>query len=159
MTHEPPTSSAKTRYSLVIPVLNEQAVLPALIARIDALMARLDGPTEAIFVDDGSTDQTAAILELKTRTDSRYRLIELSRNFGHQAAITAGMDAAMGDAVVVMDADLQDPPEVALDLAHRPDGRRATKLSTPSALRARASPIQAVDGAPFLRWPSPAGVG
>jgi dolichol-phosphate mannosyltransferase len=119
MTGGTPISTALPRYSLVVPVLNEEAVLAQLIVRIDALMAQLDGPSEAIFVDDGSTDQTAVILERQARTDSRYRLIQLSRNFGHQAAITAGMDAAMGAAVIIMDADLQDPPEVALDLVAR----------------------------------------
>jgi dolichol-phosphate mannosyltransferase len=112
----PAAAAAPARYSLVIPVLNEEAVLPALIARIDALMASLDGPAEAVFVDDGSSDRTAAMLEQLALADRRFRLIELSRNFGHQAAITAGMDAAIGEAVIIMDADLQDPPEVALDL-------------------------------------------
>lgn len=104
------------RYSVVIPLLNEAAVLPALLARIDALLGRLDGPAEAILVDDGSTDATAAMVRAKALADPRYRLVGLSRNFGHQPAITAGMDLARGEAVVVMDADLQDPPEVVLDL-------------------------------------------
>jgi dolichol-phosphate mannosyltransferase len=69
-----------------------------------------------IFVDDGSRDRGAAIIADKARRDPRYRLILLSRNFGHQIAITAGMDAACGDAVIVMDADLQDPPELLLEM-------------------------------------------
>jgi glycosyltransferase involved in cell wall biosynthesis len=104
-------------YSIVIPVLNESAVLPALLARTDALIARLDGPAEVLLVDDGSTDGTADVIRAKAEADPRYRLVQLSRNFGHQAAITAGMDLAAGQAVVVMDADLQDPPEVVLELA------------------------------------------
>jgi len=104
------------RYSLVIPVLNEEEVLPLLIERIGGLLCRLDGEAEAIFVDDGSSDNSAEILRRTTTLDPRFRLIEFSRNFGHQIAITAGMDAARGDAVIVMDADLQDPPEVVLDL-------------------------------------------
>jgi polyisoprenyl-phosphate glycosyltransferase len=107
------------RYSIVIPVLNEEAVLPLLFERMDALLAALDGPTEAIFVDDGSRDATAALLAVKAEGDPRYRLVKLSRNFGHQAAITAGMDLASGEAVIVMDADLQDPPEVVLEMAAR----------------------------------------
>jgi glycosyltransferase involved in cell wall biosynthesis len=99
-------------YSLVIPVFNEEAVLPVLLRRLDALMDRLDGPAETIFVDDGSRDCSSIILRAKAKDDPRYRYIGLTRNFGHQIAITAGMDAASGDAVVVMDADLQDPPEV-----------------------------------------------
>jgi dolichol-phosphate mannosyltransferase len=100
------------RYSIVIPVHNEEAVLPILLRRMDALLADLDAPSEVIFVDDGSTDTTSIVLAAKARDDRRYRYIGLSRNFGHQVAITAGMEAARGDATVVMDADLQDPPEV-----------------------------------------------
>jgi len=76
------------------------------------MMADLDGVSETIFVDDGKRDCSAIVLRAKAKEDPRYRFIGLSRNFGHQAAITAGMDAASGDAVIVMDADLQDPPEV-----------------------------------------------
>jgi dolichol-phosphate mannosyltransferase len=112
-----PASSCGVRYSLVLPIFNEEAVLPLLLKRIDELLDALDGPAEAIFVDDGSRDGSAIFLRHKARLDSRYRFIELSRNFGHQAAITAGMDAARGDAVVVMDADLQDPPEAVLEMA------------------------------------------
>ncbi len=109
-------SSHGVRYSIVIPIFNEEAVLPVLLRRIDALMDAVDGPVETIFVDDGSTDCSSIVLEAKARDDHRCRYIGLTRNFGHQIAITAGMDAAKGDAVVVMDADLQDPPEVVLDM-------------------------------------------
>jgi glycosyltransferase involved in cell wall biosynthesis len=100
------------RYSIVVPVFNEEAVLPILLRRLEMLMEQLDGPAEAIFVDDGSSDCGPIVLQSLVRSDSRYRYIGLSRNFGHQVAITAGMDAAAGDAIVVMDADLQDPPEI-----------------------------------------------
>jgi len=100
----------------VIPIFNEEAVLPILLRRIDTLMDQLDGPAETIFVDDGSTDCSSIVLEAKARDDHRCRYVGLTRNFGHQIAITAGMDAAKGDAVVVMDGDLQDPPEVVLDM-------------------------------------------
>ncbi len=103
-------------YSLVIPIYNEEAVLPLLIKRIKGLLDELDGASEAIFVDDGSRDASALFLRAMSERDGRIRLIELSRNFGHQVAITAGMDAAQGDAVIVMDGDLQDPPEVVLEL-------------------------------------------
>jgi dolichol-phosphate mannosyltransferase len=109
-------SSVAVRYSIVIPIFNEEAVLPILLRRIDALMDKLDAPAETIFVDDGSTDCSSIVLEARARDDHRCRYIGLTRNFGHQIAITAGMDAANGDAVVVMDGDLQDPPEVALDM-------------------------------------------
>jgi glycosyltransferase involved in cell wall biosynthesis len=108
----PIRSECRVRYSIVIPIFNEEAVLPILLRRIDALMEGLDGPAETILVDDGSSDCGSIILQAKARNDSRYRYLGLSRNFGHQVAITAGMDAAAGEAIVVMDADLQDPPEV-----------------------------------------------
>ena len=104
-------------YSIVIPVFNEEAVLPVLLRRLDQLLGRLHEPAEAIFVDDGSTDSSAIVLQALVKRDPRLRYIGLSRNFGHQVAITAGMDAAQGKAIVVMDADLQDPPEVVLDMA------------------------------------------
>jgi dolichol-phosphate mannosyltransferase len=103
-------------YSLVIPIFNEEAVLPLLIRRIGALLDTLDARAEAIFVDDGSSDTSVIYLRGMVAQEPRFRLIELSRNFGHQIAITAGLDAAAGDAVIVMDADLQDPPEVVIDL-------------------------------------------
>ncbi|TGN86527.1 glycosyltransferase [Bradyrhizobium yuanmingense] len=105
-------NSGSIRYSLVIPVFNEEAVLPILLRRLDLLLSRLDGPAEAIFVDDGSSDSSSIVLQALAVRDARFRYIGLSRNFGHQVAITAGMDAAQGDAIIVMDADLQDPPEV-----------------------------------------------
>ena len=105
-------NSGSIRYSLVIPVFNEEAVLPILLRRLDFLLSRLDGPAEAIFVDDGSSDSSSIVLQALAVRDARFRYIGLSRNFGHQVAITAGMDAAQGDAIIGMDADLQDPPEV-----------------------------------------------
>lgn len=104
-------------YSLIVPIFNEEAVLPILLHRLDSLMQKLDGPAEVIIVDDGSTDAGSIVAAARARDDSRYRYLALSRNFGHQIAITAGMDVARGEAVVVMDADLQDPPEIVLELA------------------------------------------
>ena len=100
-------------YSLVAPIFNEEAVIPVLLKRLDAL---LDAPAEVIVVDDGSKDTSAIVIEAKARADRRYRLIKLSRNFGNQIAITVGLDHAAGRAVIVMDADLQDPPEVVLEM-------------------------------------------
>lgn len=99
-------------YSIVVPVYNEEAVIPVLLHRLDALLGRLDDTAEVIIVDDGSRDTSPIVLAAKARRDFRYRFIRLSRNFGHQIAISAGLDAARGQAVIVMDADLQDPPEV-----------------------------------------------
>ena len=111
--------SASVRYSFVIPIFNEEAVLPLLVARMDLLLAGLDGAAEVIFVDDGSSDASASWLAARTKLNPAFRFIALSRNFGHQIAITAGMDAARGEAIIVMDADLQDPPEVVTDMIAR----------------------------------------
>jgi dolichol-phosphate mannosyltransferase len=106
----------KPVYSLVLPIFNEEAVIPLLLRRLDDLMTKLDAPAEVIFIDDGSSDTSPIVLEAKARADSRYRFVKLSRNFGHQIAISTGMERASGDAVIVMDADLQDPPEVVLEM-------------------------------------------
>jgi dolichol-phosphate mannosyltransferase len=104
-------------YSLVIPAYNEEGVIDALVARLGEVMDSLDGDVEAILVDDGSSDRTWPLLQAAAEEDSRIRLVRLSRNFGHQIALTAGVDVSSGDAVIVLDADLQDPPEVVLELA------------------------------------------
>jgi glycosyltransferase involved in cell wall biosynthesis len=104
-------------YSFVIPVLNEEDVLAELHRRLSGVADQLDGSCEFVLVDDASTDRSRELmLELRKR-DPRVKLLFLSRNFGHQVAISAGLDHASGDAVVIMDADLQDPPEVALEMA------------------------------------------
>lgn len=107
----------RTVYSIVIPILNEQDTLPELERRLVRLFERLDAPSEAILVDDGSTDAGFELMADMNARDPRFRIIRLSRNFGHQVAITAGLDAASGEAVVVMDGDLQDPPEVVVEMA------------------------------------------
>jgi dolichol-phosphate mannosyltransferase len=96
--------------SVVIPVLNEAATLPLLLPRLREVLR--DQRWELIVIDDGSTDATPAILECASRSDDRIKVLRFTRNFGHQAAVTAGLDFANGDAVVIMDADLQDPPEL-----------------------------------------------
>jgi len=102
--------------TVVVPLWNEQDVLPRFTERLFRVLDALDLQAEVVFVDDGSTDGTAQLLDRLAAEDRRVCVIHLSRNFGHQAAITAGLDAASGDAVVVMDGDLQDPPEVIPDL-------------------------------------------
>ena len=112
-------STSPIEYSLVVPVFNEEETLPELLRRLSALLEQMDGECEVIFVDDGSSDRSYELMAAGRETDPRFKLIRLSRNFGHQIAVTAGLDAATGNAVIVMDADLQDPPEVAIDLAAR----------------------------------------
>lgn len=116
---ETPGTGETPEYSIVIPVYNEQETLEALDQRLISLLEQLDGSAEVILVDDGSRDASfARMMEMSVR-DPRFKVIQLSRNFGHQAAITAGLDFAIGKAVIVMDADLQDPPEVVLAMAER----------------------------------------
>jgi dolichol-phosphate mannosyltransferase len=106
-------------YSVVVPAHDEEAVIEELVARLGPVLDRLDGDAEVILVDDGSRDRTYELMCGVARRDPRFRVVRLSRNFGHQIAITAGTDFAAGDAVVILDADLQDPPEVILELAAR----------------------------------------
>lgn len=105
--------------SIVVPVYNEAAVLPRFFKALDRLRGsalRHTAPLEIILVDDGSDDASWTIIAAKCCVDSAYVGIKLSRNFGHQLALAAGLEAARGEAVVTMDADLQDPPEVIPDL-------------------------------------------
>jgi polyisoprenyl-phosphate glycosyltransferase len=111
--------ATRPKYSLVLPIYNEEETIPELVRRIGQLIDQLDGDAEAIFVDDGSSDSSYEAMVAAREIDPRFKLLRLSRNFGHQIAVTAGLDVASGDAVIVMDADLQDPPEVALELAAR----------------------------------------
>ena len=98
--------------SVAIPVYNEALVLPQLLARLRAVLdATPGGPHQVVFVDDGSADSTVEVLEAEAQRDPRILVVALSRNFGHQTALTAALDHVRGDVTLVMDADLQDPPE------------------------------------------------
>lgn len=98
--------------SVVVPVFNEELSIEASYVRLTEVLEGLDDSYELIFVNDGSKDRSADLLRKIAVTDTRVSLINFSRNFGHQMAITAGVDYARGEAIVVIDADLQDPPEV-----------------------------------------------
>lgn len=98
--------------SIVIPVHNESDVIPTLLGRLDRVTRQLDVPVELLFVDDGSHDNSVALLMRARQRQPDIRVVQLSRNFGKEAAVTAGLEHARGDAVVLMDADLQDPPEL-----------------------------------------------
>lgn len=104
--------TARPTLSLVIPIFNEEETIPELHQRLSRFLAELDVSWEVVFVDDGSADASLRLLKGIAALENRYRIVSFGRNFGHQIAITAGVDYAEGRAVVVMDADLQDPPEV-----------------------------------------------
>jgi dolichol-phosphate mannosyltransferase len=107
---------ARPRFSVVVPLRDEQEVLPALAQRLAGVLDALKGAWEVVLVDDGSSDGTYGLaVELHGR-DPRFKIIRLSRGFGHQVALSAGLDVARGDAVVTMDGDLQHPPEVIPEL-------------------------------------------
>jgi glycosyltransferase involved in cell wall biosynthesis len=109
--------------SLVLPIYNEESIIPELDRRLRELLADVGGDVgaswEVIFVNDGSKDTSLPLLRQLAASDPRYKVVSFARNFGHQIAITAGVDRAEGEAVVVMDADLQDPPEVVRQMVAR----------------------------------------
>jgi dolichol-phosphate mannosyltransferase len=100
------------KYSIIIPVFNEEANVQALYQRLKSVMETLSPVFELVFVNDGSRDATIALVKELALLDDRVKFIDLSRNFGHQIAVSAGLDACKGDRVVIIDADLQDPPEL-----------------------------------------------
>lgn len=106
-------------FSFVIPVLDEYETLPELARRLLPVMDELDGCCEVILVDDGSTDGSFEVMRKLHDADPRFRALRLSRNFGHQIAITAGLEHARGAAVLIMDGDLQDPPEIVPTLVEK----------------------------------------
>ncbi len=105
------TASHSPALSVVVPLYDEEALVPVLVARLSRVLDSLGVEAEVILVDDGSRDGTLSQIAKAHAADPRFRGLALSRNFGHQAAISAGLLHAKGDAVVVMDGDLQDPPE------------------------------------------------
>ncbi len=100
------------KISLIFPVYNEEEVLPTLYTRVRQVIEQLEYEAEVILVNDGSRDRSLTIMHEFHERDPRFKVLDFSRNFGHQVAITAGMDFSTGDAVMIMDADLQDPPEI-----------------------------------------------
>ena len=109
----------KPTYTIIAPIYNEVDNIPLLYTRVSEVMAQTGESWEFVMVDDGSSDgSTEAILELKTQ-DEKVKPVIFARNFGHQIAVTAGLDYSRGEAVIIIDADLQDPPEVILDLIQK----------------------------------------
>ncbi|WP_093672078.1 glycosyltransferase family 2 protein [Sporolactobacillus nakayamae] len=107
------------KFSIVVPVFNEEKVIYESYKRLKTVMDRTYERYELLFVNDGSRDRTSELLNYISEGDTNVKVIEFSRNFGHQIAITAGMDYATGQAVVVIDADLQDPPELILKMIEK----------------------------------------
>jgi len=110
---------ARPQLSVVVPCMNEELVIAETARRLIAVFESVELRFELVFVDDGSKDKTPSVLRELQAADPRIRVVRLSRNFGHQIAITAGLEHASGDAVAVIDADLQDPPEVLLEFVDK----------------------------------------
>lgn len=106
-------------YSFIVPVFNEEATLPELYRRLSAVMDNMDGVVELVLVDDGSHDRSLTMMRELHERDRRVCYLSFARNFGHQIAVTAGLNFVRGQAIVVLDADLQDPPELIPDLADK----------------------------------------
>jgi len=107
---------AKIRYSIVAPCYNEEGNLPELYRRIAEVMDESNEPWELVLINDGSIDRTSELMQELHQTDPRVHYLDFARNFGHQIAVTAGVDYAQGEAVIIIDADLQDPPELILEM-------------------------------------------
>ncbi|MFL2650623.1 MAG: glycosyltransferase family 2 protein [Anaerolineales bacterium] len=123
------------KYSIVAPVFNEEETLPEFYRRIFAVVQELDSAAELLLIDDGSTDNSLALMQELQAQESFVRILSFSRNFGHQVAITAGIDYAKGDAVIVIDSDLQDPPEVIHELVSKWKAGAELVLAVRSARR------------------------
>lgn len=104
------------KYSLIIPIFNEESTIPELYRRLQAVMDQMDGLVELILVNDGSRDRSLALMRDLHEKDPRVCYLSFARNFGHQIAVTAGLNFARGQVVVILDADLQDPPELIPEL-------------------------------------------
>ena len=109
----------KITYSIIAPIYNERDNLPELHRRVTEVMDSTREPWELILVDDGSSDGSSDIIRELAKKDKHIRPVIFARNFGHQVAVTAGLDYSRGDAVVIIDADLQDPPELILEMAKK----------------------------------------
>ncbi len=109
----------KITYSIIVPIFNEKDNLPELHRRVTEVMGRTGKTWELLLVDDGSSDGSADIIRALAKKDKRIRTVIFARNFGHQVAVTAGLDYSRGEAVVIIDADLQDPPELIHEMAKK----------------------------------------
>ncbi len=118
-TSEPEAKTTGPTYSIIAPVFNEEETLPRFYEEVVAVMEGLAEPFEIILINDGSIDGSYTIMQALRARDPRVRILDFSRNFGHQIAISAGIDYASGEAVIILDADLQDPPQVIPSMVDR----------------------------------------
>ncbi|MEH2347580.1 MAG: glycosyltransferase family 2 protein [Nostoc sp.] len=107
------------KYSLIVPIYNEEEIIPELYRRLSAVMNRLDGLVELILINDGSRDRSLQLLRELHQKDPRICYLSLARNFGHQIAVTAGLNFVRGQVIIILDADLQDPPELIPDMIEK----------------------------------------
>lgn len=148
--------TAATVISIVVPVYNEEEVLPEFHQRLSAVLSEIPARREIVYVNDGSVDRTRLVLERLRRGDPAVAIVDFSRNFGKEIALTAGLDHASGDAVVIIDADLQDPPELIPELIERwrqgydvVSAKRISRAGEPWLKRATAFAFYRV-----MRWVS-----
>ncbi|MFQ3566525.1 MAG: glycosyltransferase family 2 protein [Aggregatilineales bacterium] len=111
--------SDRPRYTVIAPIYNEEGNIDLLYQRLSTVMDSTGEPWELILVNDGSHDRSPELIDALAERDARVKVLHFSRNFGHQTAVTAGIDFAQGDAVILIDADLQDPPELILEMIER----------------------------------------
>ena len=107
------------KYSFIVPIYNEQETLPELYSRVSAVMNRMDGSVELVLINDGSRDRSLSLIRALHQQDQRICYLSFARNFGHQIAVTAGLNFARGRVIVILDADLQDPPELIPDMVEK----------------------------------------
>ncbi|MCC5619285.1 glycosyltransferase family 2 protein [Nostoc sp. CHAB 5836] len=107
------------KYSLIVPIYNEEEIIPELYRRLNAVMNRMDGLVELILINDGSRDRSLQLLRELHQKDPRICYLSFARNFGHQIAVTAGLNFVRGQVIVILDADLQDPPELIPDMVEK----------------------------------------
>ncbi|MBP0020136.1 MAG: glycosyltransferase family 2 protein [Cyanobacteria bacterium SBLK] len=107
------------KYTFVIPIYNEESNIPELSKRLQEVAERMDGAAEFILINDGSRDRSLMLMRELHERDPRFCYLSLARNFGHQIAVTAGLNFVRGEAIIIMDADLQDPPELAIAMAEQ----------------------------------------
>ncbi len=106
----------KKKLSVIIPIYNEEGNIPALFERLNNVVSKMDVEPEFIFINDGSRDNSIALIKALAAKNTFVKFIDFSRNFGHQVAVSAGFDKTSGDAIVIIDADLQDPPELIIEM-------------------------------------------